>query len=782
MSSLLPDLTSGEPKHGRRPENPHAAGGHISEVHGLRGLALLLVVLFHLFGAGRVSGGVDVFLLVSGFVVTRSLARRAVDGRLNVIENISRTAGRLVPSGLIVLAAIAAAAWWLMPSGRITEVGHEIVASALFYENWELIGSQLQYGAAGPSASPLQHFWSLSVQGQFLLVWPFVVLLLVGMARGSIRRGGQGTGPLIVFLVLTTAASLAYAWWLVGVNQPVAYFHSLSRFWEIGLGALFALMLPWIPVWDWLRAALGWLGLLLVVASGFLFNGAALYPGVEALVPVSGALLVLVGARTRAGWGPRGMLEWRPLRFLADISYELYLWHWPILVFLLLYTGQERITLVQAAAILAVSVVLAWLTNLAVAGPIRRVVGATRFPLMAFAGLTTAAALVAVPVTMYVTEQEKVQADELAALEAMTEGADPLAMEPQPDNPGPYALQSGFQAPAMWTTAMIPGTDIAKADKPRSLAQNCTQQSGDGEGYEVVNVCPVVEPEDPARTIVILGASHAYQWEPTLDLIAQSNDWRLLTIGKGGCRVAVYESMDTDCARWARDAITEVIRLQPDAVFVSGTRTAYDKSYERVLPGQVDAWKELDAAGVRTVAIRDSPRFPVDPVVCVEEYGPTAPECNKPRTQTFTTPNPLRVMMKKKLGSVPAAGIDMSNWLCTPTICPAVVGNIMVYRDKGHITATYSRELAPMFNNQLRQQARWLYVDVPPGAASGEPTSVPSPLGSAQPKPAGSAQPKPAGAAEPSPDASGHGGPVAPSSAAPDPLDLEDAVDVRVGS
>lgn len=725
--------------HGRPAGSSPARGGQIPEIHGLRGLALVLVVLFHLFGAGRVSGGVDVFLVVSGFVVTRSLARRAAEGRLSITENWARTAGRLVPSALIVLIAVAAAAWWLMPSSRLTEVGREIVASALYYENWELIGSQLQYGAAGPMASPLQHFWSLAVQGQFLLVWPLIVLALVGMARGAIRRGRSGMWPLAVFLVITTAASFAYALWLVGVSQPVAYFHSLSRFWEIGVGALVALVVPWLPVASWLRALIAWLGLGLVVSSGFLFDGAALFPGVEVLWPVGGALLVLVGAGTRVGWGPRGLLQLPPLRFLADVSYELYLWHWPLLVFLLVHTGQDTVTPLQAAGILAASLLLAWLTHLAVASPIRKAVGRARVPSLAFVGLATAAALIAVPVTWYVVEEEGRRAAQLAALEnpadgrdALTPERDTLAWEPRPGNPGPFALDPALAVPAAGSAPMIPALEIAPADLPRSLAENCTQESGDGIGYEVVKTCRVVDPPHPRKTVVILGASHEYQWEPTLIRIATVHNWRLITIGKGGCRAEVYAPDNlSDCAVWARAAVETTIGIEPDAVVVSGTRTAGGKLYERVIPNQVKIWKKLWQAGIRTVAIRDNPRYTEHPVDCVEKNGPASPVCNGlPRGAVLERVNP----MDQLTGKVPAAAIDMSDWFCTADTCPVVVGNVLVYRDRGHISATYARELAPMLERELRTHARWLFPGKPrPRPANPEIAATESPVHSPAP-------------------------------------------------
>lgn len=389
----------------------------VGAVDGLRGLALLLVVAFHLFGQGRVSGGVDVFLVLSGYFATGALLRRAEGGTLRLAAHYARTLARLLPAALVVLAAVTVALLTLAPRLRWSAGLREVGASATSWQNWELVSSSLAYGAAGPDASPLQHFWSLSVQGQFFAAWPLVVLGLVAIARRGARAGRTRLTPrglVTAVTAATSAASFAYALWLVGVDQPVAYFSTFTRFWEIGVGALLALTLPRAvraatrrgssrpgslitgPARTWA----GWAGLALVVGSGFLVDGADVFPGAWALVPVGGAALVLAatvagpttqvpgpttqvpGPTTAAAPDPasppepprpRGverLLDSAPLRLGARFSYALYLWHWPVLVFWLLTTGYRQAGPLAAVAILAISAVLAWLTTRYVAEPL----------------------------------------------------------------------------------------------------------------------------------------------------------------------------------------------------------------------------------------------------------------------------------------------------------------------------------------------------------------------------------------------------------------------------
>ncbi|GAB3174534.1 acyltransferase family protein [Myceligenerans halotolerans] len=696
-----PALLSPPAAPGRKARNADAPdhatiSGRIIELHGLRGLALLLVVVFHLFGAGRVSGGVDVFLFVSGFMATRQIVTRGHRGTFRFGQHYARLLSRLVPTALIVLVAVATAAWMLMPAERWTSIGREIVASVLFYENWELIASQLAYGAAGPSASPLQHFWSLAVQAQFLLVWPLVAAPLVRLTARS-RRLWFTTLVLLACLMPVVALSFGHAVTLSAEAQSVAYLDSTARVWQLALGAVVALVTPFIRLPGGLRAVLGWLGLGLVVTSGFLFDGAALFPGPYALWPVLGAALVLVGSGSGSDprWAPVGILASRPLRFIADISYELYLWHWPILVFFLLVSDSEAVTWQEAAVVLVASGLLAWLTHIAVAEPLRYG-GTGRGALVVVALAMAATAAVAVPTTHVVDELDRRRAAELAALS-----------EPSPDHPGAAALRAGFTE-TTFSASFQPSTAAAHLDVPLSVANGCRQESGDAAGYEKVVICDVHDPGHPHRTVVIAGASHAFQWEPPFQQIAEHEGWRLVTVAKAGCRFAIpagpQRTDGTDCDRWQRSAVDTILGMSPDLVVVVGTDTS--EGAERVSPAQVAAWQALDEAGITVLTIRDTPRSKRLAPSCVERHGPHSAECGLPRRELFDRTNPVLTF-----DGVPADArhIDLTDWICRSTTCPPVIGNVLVYRDWDHLSGTYARTLTPMLTDRLRAEVPWMF-------------------------------------------------------------------------
>jgi peptidoglycan/LPS O-acetylase OafA/YrhL len=720
------------------PTPPAPAAVHpprrIGAVDGLRGLALILVVAFHLFGHGRVSGGVDVFLLLTGYFATGTVLRRAEAGTLRLAAHYARTLARLLPAALVVLAVVTIALLTLAPRLRWSAGLREVGASATFWENWELVHASLAYGAAGPDASPLQHFWSLSVQGQFLAVWPLLVLGLAACAR---RIGDHRVSPAALLATVTgvaTGASFAGALWLVTVNQPLAYFSTFTRFWEIGAGALLALALrSGLPRTVRVRSrhALGWLGLALVTGSGFLVDGARVFPGAWALVPVGGAALILVATAPTTALTTQGverLLDSTPLRFGARISYALYLWHWPVLVFWLLVTGARNVNPVSAAGVLTISTVLAWLTTRYVAEPVlarvtdrlavrlaaRQAGAASSVPgpahltggVAARAGTTpsgrrTLAVLAGVAVVVLGGTQAaaaghdaRVQ-DDVAALRA-----------PSPDHPGAAALEPDAPlADAPPAAPFRPATWVAYDDHPDR--PGCAQGSDRAELLE----CTVVASTEPTAVVYLAGASHEQQYEEAFSALAREHGWELREMLKHGCRLETSAeagvTRSPSCATWNEQALPALLAARPDAVVVVGTRTYEDGTPEEVLPGQVDAWRTLDDAGIAVITVRDNPRFEwFVPDCMADAVSPEA--CGRPRAEQLAEVSPVTTAPR-----VPAdvVHLDLSDSICGPDRCDAVVGNVLVYRDDDHLTNTYVRTLTPVIGRQLRAGAPWLFDD-----------------------------------------------------------------------
>src|SRR5829696_2843268 len=319
--------------------------GFRPDLEGLRAVAVGLVLLYHADVPGIRGGyvGVDVFFVLSGFLITGLLIRElSATGRISLSQFYARRARRLLPASAVVLVVTAVASAIMLPPLRMPDVAGDIAAAAAYVSNYRFAAQATDYLGSELAPSPVLHFWSLGVEEQFYLFWPALLTLVAGVAfaRGNV---GGGVHRVAITLAVVFVASLGLSLWLTTVQQPWAFFSLPTRAWELALGGLIAIPVVgrWIP--PAISPLLAWAGLALVVYAGVAFNAGTPFPGLAALVPTVGSALVIAAGLGRdspaVGPGPRPavpgpgrLLSLPPVRFLGRISYSLYLWHWPILV------------------------------------------------------------------------------------------------------------------------------------------------------------------------------------------------------------------------------------------------------------------------------------------------------------------------------------------------------------------------------------------------------------------------------------------------------------------
>ncbi|WP_460706330.1 acyltransferase family protein [Myceligenerans halotolerans] len=681
----------------------------IEEIHGLRGVALVLVAAFHLFGNGRVSGGVDVFLVVSGFLATRSLLGRVTRGELSLITYYGRTFLRLALPALVVLGAVWVLMFLVAPEASWHQTGREIVAAALYGLNWEMISGQLAYGAAGPDTSSLQHFWSLSVQGQFFVVWPLVILALAYVVPRARTRMSSLPGLVAVVVGLGTAASFLFAVWLSGQNQAEAYFHTGARFWELGVGALAALMLPKIRMSDPVAGLLGVAGLVLVVSCGFVIDGGPAFPGPLALWPVAGALLVVLGSVSERPTMVRRVLRLRPVTFVADISYGLYLWHWVLLVAFLQWRRHDTVAVPHAAVILVAAVLLAWITHKVVdplpAAAMRRSPGTPLIAVATCVGLFAATSVVGLNLL------DRARAEESARIEAVMAGAGQrclgaAALDPEKQpcvDPGLEGL-------------LVPAT--SSLDTDQHSVKGCWSNR---ERPVELRVCTVGPTEGFTRHLFAVGDSHNHALVGAYQQIADEHDWRIDIAGRTGChwnarpRVSDEPELTRLCSEWNRLVDAHVgSRPELDAIIVTHSARAAVESepgedrVEALATGLEQAWAKRPSETTRILAIKDLPIFEAnanvylrDVVHCVEEAGPekAGAACSRPRSAVVIDEG-----LRQAAGRDPnAVFIDRTDLYCGPEMCSPVVGHTIVYRDGYHLTGMYARTIARYLGESLAE-------------------------------------------------------------------------------
>ncbi|WP_019818545.1 acyltransferase family protein [Saccharomonospora saliphila] len=690
MTTTLNTSASGATGSSTDPSAPEPPGrattaGHRPEIEGLRAVAVLLVAVYHIW-FGRVSGGVDVFLLLTGFLITGSLLRMTESaGRVRFAAFFSRLFKRLFPPVGVVLVGVLGATWLWLPEPRWRGTIAEAVASALYVENWSLATSAVDYLDRTELPSPVQHFWSLSIQGQFYVVWAVLIAVTVAVAR----RAGAGTRTAgLVACGAVFAGSLTYSVLLTDADQAWAYFDLGARLWEFALGGILALTLPLIRLPRPMRVALGWLGLAALIACGALFDVSTMFPGYVALWPVGAAALVLLAGTTGSPVAADRLLTWRPLTQLGAISYALYLWHWPVLVVYLAQTERSVATLPGGLAVLAVSVGLAVLTRTLLEKPVNAFTRPRTHPGWAMAVVAAFLAPVLVVTTLWTA-----RLDDRQVVTVTEENAS--------DYPGARVLTSPELAASLPSAPVVPAPADAREDVPDTYDVGCHASLEQTEA----RVCSH-GPAEAEHSIAVVGASRSAHWYPALREIADERGWRVHNITKSSCQFStdtphtVDGAVYTQCLRWRENLMTELARLRPDVVLTSSTRATADG--ERAFDGFVERWRQLADLGIDVLGVRDLPRVEGDGASCVATRG--ADECLYPASYSHAPSDPARA-----LTDVPetVSLTDLTRYVCPEGQCPAVVGNVLVYRDDAHLTTVYSRTLAPVLETAIVRATGW---------------------------------------------------------------------------
>lgn len=675
------------------------------DLDGLRGIAIAFVVLFHVF-VGRVSGGVDVFLLLSGYFFLGSQLRYAErpDASLNPWWPLWRTARRLLPALVLVLGATLGVVAWLIPELRTPDFAAQLVASVLYYQNWELYSQGAAYGAASTTASPLQHVWSMAVQGQFYLL-AIALGLLVAMV---LRRRRRLSAPAVAgpVLAVATLASFGCAAWLHTVDQELNYYSTWARLWELTLGGLLALYAHRVKLAEWLRSGLAAVGLVMVLTTGFLFDGAAEFPGPAALYPLGGATLVVLGS------GPvANALASRPLRRLGAWAYALYLWHWPLLIAVTVLRDEERPGVLTGCGVIVASLVLAAATHRWVEEPLRQrgrrpVRGEHRaraawhglfhrrgVAVRAGAGVVVAALAAKVmvsPLPWYhaVEDAERHVLDprQYPGAGVLTGAVAPEGVEPAPD---PYALPSTVNA------AWYRGCISFFGQDPSVLPPDAYEEEEPG-------YCVFGDPDAPT-TVFLVGGSHAEQWTLALDILGKQHGFAVIPFVRQSCP-AFAEELDgifsPDCERFNAAVRGAIKERKPDVVVSNSTRPLVEQGQfrDQVPRSYPSFWQFLNELDIPFIGLRDNPWFFSEDgeersvPLCVAEGG-TAEECGAPASEVYSQKDPAR-WWQKYYPNVHM--VDIAPWLCPDEVCPAVMGNVVVYRDSNHLSDAFVRTLAPL--------------------------------------------------------------------------------------
>ena len=674
---------------------------HRTDIQAFRALAVLSVVVFHLW-PNRIPGGfvgVDVFFVISGFLITQHLLRDVAKGTFSVVSFWARRIRRLLPASLTVLFFTAIGILLIAPRDLWSTWISEVGASAAYFENWALANNAVDYLAAENAASPTQHFWSLSVEEQFYFALPILIWILVVLLRNRsaalIAKAVIGLLAFIVSLSLIAGIYLTY-------SEPVSsYFFTHVRAWQFGLGALLAAIWVYIPRNKTYKLLSLLLGLGLILASMFLLDGTMAYPGYWALTPTLGTVLILSSDLAE---GPIAKaLAWKPIQFVGDVSYSIYLWHWPLIILMPIAIG--NLTTVSKIAIIVISLGLAALSQKYIEQPfINRGRQERARNSTAIAGMAVACgAFLASSIAVSAWAEESIRVDLAQQQDAVGGGIDCLgAASRAPD--GATCVNADL------ATTLIPSTELASKDNPTLLLPVTCQ--GTKASDSVPKPCNLTSSTSETK-IALIGDSHSAQYMAAMINLAKKNDWQVVSFSKGGCPLSYSERMHDAvlkdaCKKWVANAVETlknddfklVVTSQVSGMtWASGNQDQNQYAEE----GLVSLWQSLNQSGVPVLAIRDNPRPIKKVVACIAENKfNNLDRCSNPRDKAVLFDPQVGAV--NKLNSPMTRLVDFTDVFCDANKCDAVIGGVIVERDENHITNTFAITLAPYLEEQIQQQ------------------------------------------------------------------------------
>ncbi|OFT97914.1 acyltransferase family protein [Brevibacterium sp. HMSC22B09] len=676
------------------------------EIQLLRAIAVLTVVIYHLNPSWLPGGfvGVDVFFVISGFLITGHMIREVErTERLSLLKFWVNRAKRILPAATLTIVLTAIASVFLLPVTQLTAAAVQGMASALYVQNWALAFKSVDYLTQDSADSPFQHFWSLSIEEQFYLFWP---LLALGAGRIAFRWGSRGAAHrrfrvlLAMVFGLVVAASFVYSATITLAGEPEAYFVTQSRVWELGAGGLLALVMVDTERFRTVRSVLALGGLVAIGVACIFYTGAQPpFPGVAALLPVLGTMAVIAAGRTSGPLSLHRVVDLQPVQLVGNLSYSLYLWHFPLITFFVAAKGRHP-GLFAGSALFVLALLFAAGSYFFVENPVRRWRHWTDFQwktiLTAGVSMVTAAAVAVLPQLAFAVDQhqQKVAVETLLHKHADELGHNSLGRHDFTR----FVGQEGVTVPSI--------TD-ALNDEPE---YDCDQTPAPADSLTTPQ-CVIANP-DGKKTLAVVGDSHASQWTPALKKAVEGTDWRVVVYLHNSCPFSLGErSLEADgtikCKQANKETLERLKDLRPQKIVVAGyAKVGFERMDGEKRPGVTGyskMFKQLKKTGATVYALQDNPVPPGNVPDCLARHTDDLEACDIPRADSSENTGANRVM-RTAAQNADVKFVGTTSMFCTEEphgVCPAIVGSTLVYRDHNHVTGTYMWTLAPSIAKKL---------------------------------------------------------------------------------
>jgi peptidoglycan/LPS O-acetylase OafA/YrhL len=666
-------------------------------VEGLRAIAVLLVVLFHAGVPGLSGGfvGVDVFFVISGFVITGLLLReRQESGRTSVIGFYARRCRRILPAATLVIVVTVLATYRVLGSLLGDSVANDGRWAAAFLVNFHFASQGTNYFSSALPPSPLQNYWSLSVEEQFYVFYPTIILVVARVkSRVSLRS------RLTVTLGMIVAASYCFSIVQTAAHPTVAYFSPFARAWELALGGLVAVAGPWLKHLPRQIAAFGsWAGVAAICFAGLAFDSTTIYPGSMVAIPVVGAALIIAGGTSVPSSGAEALLGTGPLQWLGRRSFSLYLWHWPILIIAAERVGKSTLSLSDNLLLLLLAIVITMATYRFVENPIRHIRGGPRNQSTSVAaGMCLSVltiGLMTVLISLHSEGSGSAASSEagnssasLPTVLRMVDAAPRIRTVPADITPSVDGAYFDFGIPSTWV-----GCD---ATYGQVQARACS--FGDPQGNHLM---------------VLYGDSHALMWARAFNDVAIRAKWRFVLLSKPGCPVDLLPIANPSgwgtpggewvaCDQWRQNAIRRINRLEPDLLVVTQQTHPLD-SPEQWQMGLKRVLTDITSPRTTKVVLGNIPRIvPLGPQ-CLSEHPDDVQACSRPANESLPAYQRAERAASSRTGS---RYVDVMPWFCS-RICTSIIGHFGVYAELSHVTNSYAEFLEPVLAKSLGLTAK----------------------------------------------------------------------------
>ena len=675
--------------------------GFRPEIQGLRAFAVLLVVIYHVW-VGKVSGGVDVFLFISAFLLSLSFMRKINEGKpLKLLNYWTHVFTRLLPAASVVILLTLAGSFLVLSPTIWSARAVDAQVSLFYWQNWNLANNSVNYFASNTGGkSPFLHFWSLSIQGQIFLLWP-VLFAITALLVKKVRIKPVPAAVLVFGLVF--CASFAFSVWETKNFAAYAYFDTRTRLWEFAVGTLLAIMtLKWKPAHVGIRVVMGWIGTIGLITCGAVLPVEKAFPGFLALWPILFGALVIIAGRTDHKFAIDRLLVSKPLLNLGNISYALYLVHWPMLVLYSAAVGKPRVSFLEGTVLIAASIGLAWVLNRFVEKPLR---SASDNFLPALASKLKFKR----PVTSYAAWAGNIAfvAAILALVAPTVLGTRALAeqRDAQVINNAMVSVQNDADT-YPGARALSPDKELVEADpipKNATIASLFVPWDTGCKGsyaltHEQLDIsCGYTKnASDDAPLFAVVGSSHALQKTEALKGISKQAGANQLNLLLTGCPYPFTQPENTvngfmkRCIPFTENATAEILTAKPTTVFIISTTTATTAEGETVDPGLDETLRKLTDAGIQVIGIRDNPRFASDMYMCAMK-AKNIDDCAEPIEAKYGEDPAAPIFAK--YADRGAYQIDLKDVYCPDGKCSVLQGHVYMYADSNHLTNVYEATL-----------------------------------------------------------------------------------------